>query len=96
MMSTTKPDLARGIARDFGISYKMALEILDRAFDTIAEEVAVGRIVYIKGIGSFMVKNHPPKTRWDVVKGVKVIDEAKREPKFRPSREFKEKCNLRQ
>ena len=96
MISTTKPDIARGIARDFGIPYKMALGILDAAFDTIADEVAVGRTVYIKGIGSFATKVRPSKTRWDVVKGAKVVEAAKREPKFRPSHEFKEKCNLRQ
>ena len=85
-----KTGLARNLARRFGFTQREALIIVDKLLTTIAEELAAGGRVELRGLGTFGTRQRRPSLGRVVKTGQPVPIPALRRVYFRPGRELKQ------
>jgi len=84
----TKADIVNEISKNTGIE-KMAVQATVEAFmETIKGSVVNGRNVYLRGFGSFIVKERAGKTARNISKNVTIKIPAHFIPSFKPSKSF--------
>ena len=89
----TKSDLARALVAHNDLTHQKAVEIVNLFFAAMAETLAEGDRVEIRGFGSFTVREygaymgHNPKTK------EKIEVKPKKSPFFKPSRELHGRLN---
>jgi len=84
----TKADIVNEISKNTGIE-KMAVQATVEAFmETIKGSVVNGRNVYLRGFGSFIVKERAEKTARNISKNVTIKIPAHFIPSFKPSKSF--------
>lgn len=81
----TQAELIDKLAANLRCSKKQAKEILDGAFNTIADELASGGNVSVQGFGTFNVVERPEGYRRNPGNGESVFSPAKKVVKFKAS-----------
>ncbi len=85
-----KADLATAISEKTGISRVDVLIILEQFFKEVKKTLSEGENVYIRGFGSFTVKERAAKTGRNIKDGTPVKIPACHVPHFKPAAAFKE------
>ncbi len=85
-----KVDLARKLSRKFGFTRREASVIVDHIITALAKELAQGRRVELRGLGTFGTRHRKPSVGRVVKTGQTVAVPALRRVYFRPGRELKE------
>jgi integration host factor subunit beta len=85
-----KAQLAHRVAQRFGFTQREALVIVDKLFTTVAEELAAGRRVELRGLGTFGTRVRRPSLGRVIKTGQPVPIPSRRRVFFRPGREIKE------
>jgi len=89
----TKPELAKRVAADAGITAGQAAGVVDAAFDAIAGELAAGRDVAIAGFGKFSVTDRAARAGRNPATGEMIQIAASRAAKFSAAAALKQQLN---
>jgi len=86
----TKADIVASIAEKTGVE-KIAVQATVEAFmREIIEALESGDNVYLRGFGSFVIKERAEKTGRNISKNTTIIIPAHNIPSFKPSKTFME------
>lgn len=86
----TKADLVNTISRSTGIERVVTLEIIEAFMKTVKESLANGENVYLRGFGSFIVKERAQKVARNISQQTSIILPKRRVPAFKASKLFSE------
>ena len=86
----TKADIVADIAEETGLERLEALKAVEAFMDTVKSSLSKGQNVYLRGFGSFIVKERAEKTGRNISKNKAIIIPAHNVPAFKPSKTFVE------
>ncbi len=86
----TKADIVAGIADETGLERAEALRAVEAFMNAIKESLTKGQNVYLRGFGSFIVKERAQKTGRNISENTTIIIPAHNIPSFKPSKTFVE------
>ena len=84
----TKADIVADIAEETGLERNEALRAVEAFMNSIKASLAKGNNVYLRGFGSFIVKERAQKTGRNISKNTTIIIPAHNIPSFKPSKTF--------
>lgn len=84
----TKADVVNAIAKSTGIDKETTLKVVESFMDTIKDSLSEGDNVYLRGFGSFIVKERAEKTARNISKQTTIIIPKRSIPAFKPSKIF--------
>ena len=91
-----KLELISALKTDAGISKSEAAKVIQIFFDQMADAMAQGERVEIRGLCSFFVKNYRAYTGRNPKTGEKVLIEPKKLPFFKSGKELRERVDTQQ
>ncbi len=80
----TKADIVANIAEETGLERAEALRAVEAFMTNIKASMADGKNVYLRGFGSFVVKERAQKTGRNISKNTTIIIPAHNIPSFKP------------
>lgn len=86
----TKADIVAGIAEETGLERAEALKAVESFMGSIRNSLSKGQNVYLRGFGSFIVKERAEKTGRNISKKTTIIIPAHNIPSFKPAKTFVE------
>ena len=86
----TKADIVAGIAEETGLERVEALRAVEAFMNSVKSSLANGQNVYLRGFGSFVVKERAEKTGRNISKNTAIIIPAHNSPSFKPAKTFVE------
>lgn len=86
----TKADIVNEIAKTTGIDKAAVLAVVEQFMTAVKDSLAYGENVYLRGFGSFIVKQRAEKTARNISKNTTLIIPAHNIPAFKPANSFKE------
>ena len=89
----TKADIVADIAEETGLERLEALKAVEAFMDSVKSSLSKGQNVYLRGFGSFIVKERAEKTGRNISKNKAIIIPAHNVPAFKPSKTFVEDVN---
>ena len=84
----TKADIVANIAEETGLERAEALRAVEAFMNNIKASMTDGKNVYLRGFGSFVVKERAQKTGRNISKNTTIIIPAHNIPSFKPSKTF--------
>ena len=85
----TKKEIADIVSKKTDITSEAVMAVLNAALETIAENVADGKMVCFRGFGAFKAKTYAKKAGQDITNRKPVIIPARRAPVFKAYPNFK-------
>ena len=85
----TKAEIVTEIAKTTGIEKASVLAVVEGLMTSIKDSLAHGENVYLRGFGSFVVKQRAEKTARDISKNTTLVIPAHNIPAFNPANVFK-------
>jgi len=86
----TKADIVTDIAVETGLEKNEALRAVESFMNSIKTSLAKGNNVYLRGFGSFIVKERAQKPGRNISKNTTIIIPAHNIPSFKPAKTFVE------
>ena len=91
----TKADIVSEISDKTGIE-KVAVQATVEAFmDSVKKSLTEGNNVYLRGFGSFIIKERAEKTGRNISKNTSIIIPAHNIPAFKPAKTFVEDVKVK-
>lgn len=87
----TKADIVAGIAQQTGMEKAEVLTVVEAFMECVRESLIGGEEVYLRGFGSFIIKQRAEKTARNITKGTTIKVPAHKIPAFKPAKSFSEK-----
>ena len=84
----TKSEIVSAISAKTGLDRKDVLNIIEAFMVTVKDSMAGGEEVFLRGFGSFIIKQRAEKTARDISKNTTIIVPAHNIPAFKPAKEF--------
>ncbi len=84
----TKADVVNEIAKKTGIDKLTVLATVESFMDVVKESLINKENVYLRGFGSFIIKERAQKTARNISKNTSMIIPAHHIPAFKPSKSF--------
>jgi DNA-binding protein HU-beta len=84
----TKADIVKEITQNTGIEKVTVEKAVEAFMETVKDSLTGGSNVYLRGFGSFIVKNRAAKTARIISKNTTIIVPAHNIPAFKPAKEF--------
>lgn len=84
----TKAEVVNEIAKKTGIEKTVVLSTVEAFMDVVKESLSNHEAVYLRGFGSFIVKQRAEKTARDIHKETTLIIPAHSIPAFKPAKTF--------
>ncbi len=81
----TKAEIANEIAKKTGIDKSTTIEVIEQFMNVVKDSLAHGENVYLRGFGSFIIKERAEKTARNITKNTAVIIPAHNIPAFKPA-----------
>lgn len=88
-----KKELIKEVAGKTGFSQKDVTEVVNAMLDTIVETLAGGEEINLVGFGKFVIQERAAREARNPRDNSVVLVDAKKAPKFKPSKAFKEALN---
>ena len=85
----TKAEVVNKIAKNTGIDKATSLKIVESFMEIVKDSLSGGKNIYLRGFGSFIIKQRAEKTARNISKNTTIIIPAHVIPAFKPSRSFK-------
>lgn len=85
----TKAEIVTEIAKSTGIEKNAVLTVVEQFMNVVKDSLAHGENVYLRGFGSFIVKQRAEKTARNISKNTTLIVPAHNIPAFKPADTFK-------
>ena len=86
----TKADIVNKIADKTGVEKVAVLATVEAFMDSVKSSLSDGNNVYLRGFGSFIVKERAEKTGRNISKNESIIIPAHNIPAFKPAKTFVE------
>jgi DNA-binding protein HU-beta len=86
----TKADIVADISAETGLEKAEALRAVEAFMTSIKTSLSKGQNVYLRGFGSFIVKERAEKTGRNISKNTTIIIPAHNIPSFKPAKTFVE------
>ncbi len=86
----TKADIVASIADETGLERNEVLKTVESFMASVKDSLSKGENVYLRGFGSFIVKERAEKTGRNISKNTSIIIPAHNVPAFKPSKTFVE------
>lgn len=86
----TKADIVSEISKNTGLDKGDVLNIVESIMETIKGSLSKNENVYLRGFGSFIVKQRAEKTGRNISKNETIIIPAHNIPSFKPAKVFVE------
>ena len=80
----TKAEIASEIAKRTGVDKANVLAVVENFMDVVKESLASGENVYVRGFGSFIVKERAEKPARNISQKTTIIIPAHKIPAFKP------------
>jgi len=84
----TKADIVNEIAKNTGIDKLTVLTTVEAFMETVKDSLAKNENVYLRGFGSFVIKQRAEKTARNISKNTTIIIPAHNIPSFKPAKTF--------
>ena len=84
----TKADIVNEIAKTTGIDKATVLTTVEAFMETVKESLSKNDNVYLRGFGSFIIKQRAEKTARNISKNTTIIIPAHNIPSFKPAKTF--------
>ncbi|MDD3077920.1 MAG: integration host factor subunit beta [Paludibacter sp.] len=84
----TKADIVNEIAKNTGIDKATVLTTVEAFMETVKESLSKNDNVYLRGFGSFVIKERAEKTARNISKNTTIIIPAHNIPSFKPAKTF--------
>lgn len=84
----TKADVVTEIAKNTGMDREEVSKVVESFMETIKTSMAEGKNIYLRGFGSFVVKERAEKTARNISKKTTIIIPKHNVPTFKPSKMF--------
>lgn len=91
----TKADIVAGIAEETGLERQEVQKAVEAFMGAIKSSLANNQNVYLRGFGSFIVKERAEKTGRNISKNTTIIIPAHNIPSFKPSKTFVEEVKTK-
>ncbi len=88
ILEMTKAELCKSISAKTGCDVQTVLAVVESLMVEVKESLEKGENVYLRGFGSFIVKQRAEKTARNISKNTTVIVPAHNIPVFKPAKEF--------
>lgn len=85
----TKADIVTEISKTTGIDRASVMDVVEKFMEVVKDSLANGKNVYLRGFGSFIVKERAEKTARNISKNTTIVIPAHRIPSFKPATTFK-------
>lgn len=86
----TKAEIVNEIAKTTGIDKAAVLSVVEQFMTVVKDSLAHGENVYLRGFGSFVVKQRAEKTAHNISKNTTLVIPAHNIPAFKPANIFKD------
>ena len=86
----TKAEIANEIAKSTGIEKAAVINVIEQFMTVVKDSMAGGENVYLRGFGSFIVKERAEKTARNISKNTTILIPAHKIPAFKPATVFLE------
>lgn len=84
----TKADIVNEIAKTTGIDKVTVLTTVEAFMETVKDSLSKNENVYLRGFGSFIIKERAEKTARNISKNTTIIIPAHNIPSFKPAKTF--------
>jgi len=84
----TKADIVAEIVEETGLERAEALKAVEAFMNSVKGSLSKGQNVYLRGFGSFVVKERAEKTGRNISKNTAIIIPAHNIPSFKPAKTF--------
>ena len=84
----TKADIVTEISKSTGVDRTTVLNTVESFMGVVKNSLAEGNNVYLRGFGSFIVKQRAQKTARNISKNTTIIIPAHNIPSFKPAKVF--------
>jgi DNA-binding protein HU-beta len=84
----TKADIVNEIAKSTGLDKADVLKTVETFMEAVKNSLAKNENVYLRGFGSFVVKQRAEKTARNISKNTTIIIPAHNIPSFKPAKTF--------
>ena len=85
----TKAEIVAEISRTTGIDKTEVLAVVEKFMVVVKDSLANGENIYLRGFGTFLLKERAEKTARNITKNTTIIVPAHKIPAFKPCTEFK-------
>ena len=85
----TKAEIATEIAKTTGIDKAAVVTVIEQFMTVVKDSLAHGENVYLRGFGSFIIKQRAQKTARNITKNTTLIVPSHNIPAFKPADVFK-------
>ncbi len=86
----TKADIVNEIAKATGLEKIAVQKVVECFMDSVKNSLEKGENVYLRGFGSFIVKERAEKTARNISKNTTIVIPAHKIPAFKPAKVFVE------
>lgn len=86
----TKAEIVNDIAKATGIERGSVLAVVEQFMTVVKDSLAHGENVYLRGFGSFIIKERKEKVARNISKNTSLVIPAHKIPFFKPADCFKE------
>ena len=83
-----KADIVNEIANNTGIDKVTVLTTVEAFMETVKDSLSKNENVYLRGFGSFVIKERAEKTARNISKNTTIIIPAHNIPSFKPAKTF--------
>ena len=84
----TKADIVNEISKETGIDKIQVQTIVESFMDNVKKSIVSNNSVYLRGFGSFIIKNRAQKIARNIKKETTITIPAHSIPAFKPSKSF--------
>ncbi|NLX40683.1 MAG: integration host factor subunit beta [Bacteroidales bacterium] len=84
----TKADIVNEVAKATGLEKIAVQKVIESFMDSVKNSMEKGENVYLRGFGSFIVKERAEKTARNISKNTTIVIPAHRIPAFKPAKVF--------
>ncbi|GMT45260.1 MAG: integration host factor subunit beta [bacterium] len=84
----TKAEIVADIANKTGIEKVAVQAVVESFMDSLKETMVNGENVYLRGFGSFIIKERAEKTGRNISKNITIVIPAHKIPAFKPAKSF--------
>lgn len=84
----TKADIVNEIAKSTGVEKAQVQQIVESFMEAIKDSLTANKNVYLRGLGSFIVKHRAEKVARNISKNTTITIPAHNIPAFKPAKSF--------
>ncbi|HPH52542.1 MAG TPA: HU family DNA-binding protein [Bacteroidales bacterium] len=84
----TKADIVNEVAKATGLKKIAVQKVIECFMDSVKNSLEKGDNVYLRGFGSFIVKERAEKTARNISKNTTIVIPAHKIPAFKPAKVF--------